>query len=102
MLIISSCIILSYYTSCSFKNEADQTDKVSFNFQVRPILSDKCFNCHGPDANKRQAGLRPDIESEAYKEFKRQNEWTRYNPCKEIILPGYGTWILPTPELEDK
>lgn len=23
--------------------------KIDFNFQIRPILSDKCFNCHGPD-----------------------------------------------------
>ena len=26
---------------------------VDFNFHVRPILSDKCFKCHGPEANKR-------------------------------------------------
>lgn len=33
---------------------------VSYAFQVRPILSDKCFACHGPDAGKREAGLRLD------------------------------------------
>ncbi|MBI1352950.1 MAG: DUF1553 domain-containing protein [Acidobacteria bacterium] len=34
--------------------------KVSFNKDVRPILSDKCFTCHGPDEKKRLSGLRLD------------------------------------------
>jgi mono/diheme cytochrome c family protein len=36
--------------------------KVDFNRDVRPILADHCFQCHGPDAGKRKANLRLDID----------------------------------------
>ena len=40
-------------------------EKVTFNRDVRPILSDKCFFCHGPDAAKREADLRLDSRDAA-------------------------------------
>lgn len=39
--------------------------QVDFNKQVRPILAEHCFACHGPDASKRSADLRLDVEADA-------------------------------------
>jgi hypothetical protein len=39
--------------------------KVEYNRDVRPILSDTCFLCHGPDKNTRKAKLRLDLRDEA-------------------------------------
>src|SRR5436190_9056254 len=70
-VLLAIVTILVAVSSCFNRNNSDTLpDTVSFNFHIRPIFSDKCFKCHGPDANKRQAGLRLDIPEEAYKALK--------------------------------
>mgnify|MGYP002377536670 FL=1 len=80
--LIGAAMLFSFiYFSGEKENKDAGAETVSYNFQVRPILSDKCYACHGPDANKREAGLRLDIEEEAYKALKD-------NPKAHAIVPG--------------
>jgi len=48
---------------------SDLPDQIDYNFHVKPILADRCYACHGPDEGSRKAGLRLDIEEEAFMEL---------------------------------
>ncbi len=66
-------LVLSYCLACCnsiVPDEVEQarasiTSPVDYNFHVKPILSDRCFSCHGPDEEAREADLRLDIEESA-------------------------------------
>jgi hypothetical protein len=50
--------------------ETDAAEGIHFNRDVRPLLSEQCFQCHGFDANTRKSGLRLDLREEALKPAK--------------------------------
>jgi hypothetical protein len=75
-------VLLSVFSECeNNRSQSSLPDVVDYNFHIRPILSDRCFKCHGPDANQRKADLRLDTESGLYAALKD-------NPDGHVIVPG--------------
>ncbi len=64
-----SSVVLLYSAGCLILwgiPEAKAANTVAFNRDIRPILSDNCFACHGFDSKKRKAGLRLDLAEGAF------------------------------------
>jgi hypothetical protein len=69
-------IVLTLLGSVSLASAGEPSlpAKIEFNRDVRPILSDNCFYCHGPDPKHREAELRLDVRDEAL--------------AKKAVVPG--------------
>lgn len=59
-------LLMNACTSDQGQQTAQLPDRVDFNFHVKPILSDRCFTCHGPDDKTRKGNLRLDTEAGAF------------------------------------
>lgn len=76
--------------------------RVQFNRDVRPILSDKCFHCHGPDASHRKADLRLDIRDEAIKAGAIVPGNAAKSSAIERVFHADPSEIMPPPESHRK
>ena len=63
------CLNLSFVLALAAAVPAAESSRVDYNFQIRPLLSDRCFKCHGPDEKARKKKLRLDTREGMFKEL---------------------------------
>ena len=81
MLVVIAAVATSVFIYAKNKPKEKLPAKVDFNNHIRPILSDRCFKCHGPDEKQRKANLRLDIADSAFAALKE-------SPGSFAIVPG--------------
>ncbi len=79
--VLLGLVLILGVTGASFSATDSSVD---FNRDVRPILSDKCFFCHGPDSGDRRADLRLDVGEGEFGAFAQRGKKNPY----AVIVPG--------------
>lgn len=80
-------------------------DPVDFSSEIRPILSAKCYPCHGPDEAARKGGLRLDLFAEATREHKHGTPIVAGDPARSELVARLGATdpdeLMPPPEAKN-
>jgi hypothetical protein len=109
LLILLPVMLLLNACSPSLPEEVEAAydelpDKLDYNEHVKPILSDKCFACHGPDQAKQKAGLRLDIAEMAFASLKEHPEKVAIKPGSlksseffHRMMSSDPEYVMPTP-----
>jgi len=109
LLILTLSLLLLSGCQLSIPDDVQQAyqqlpAEVDFNFHVKPILSDRCYKCHGPDDNARQAEFRLDLEEGAFARLKVSggHAFMKGNPGRSVaakrILSDDLDFQMPPPE----
>ena len=95
-LLLALCCVAIRGHAAETTLESPLPKTVRFNRDIRPIFSNTCFACHGPDANKRKAKLRMDVRAQAIAD----------RDGVRPIVPGNAAaseaYLLITSEFEDE
>ena len=84
---LSLLLLVGLILSVPVARSADAVGKVDFARDVRPILADNCFQCHGPDAKARKADLRLDTKDGLVAAKKHVLERISSNDADEVMPP---------------
>ena len=108
LLFMLTFVLAITFSACFLINPDSSSklpERISYNFHIRTILSDKCFKCHGPDGNSQEAGLRLDNAAGAYAALKESRGAHAIVPGKPEQSEVYKritsidpTYQMPTPE----
>ena len=103
-------LFLSLLLSCQNDNKGGLQvgaipDKIDFNLHVRPILSDRCYSCHGPDKNSRKGDLRLDTREGLFEANQERGQLPPVTPKNlkkselyHRIISHDPDYQMPTPE----
>ncbi|GGM88297.1 hypothetical protein GCM10010967_21150 [Dyadobacter beijingensis] len=105
-------LLAGHFLSCSPELPEDVEvamkelpDKLDYNQHVKPVLSDKCFACHGPDKAKQKGGLRLDMAESAWHKVSKNSGRTAIEPGDladseffHRIISADPDFVMPTPE----
>ena len=83
-----ACVLGLWAVAASVNLHAD--DSISYNRDIRPLLSDRCFACHGPDEGKREGNLRLDLSDDPLGPFR-----TAEHSDSVDVARGNGQAIKP-------
>ncbi len=85
-----------------FSSLTGAEQKIEFNRDIRPILSETCFRCHGPDPESREADLRLDLPEAAYAEVDDHIAISPGDPKKSLawqrIITADAEELMPPPD----
>lgn len=85
-----ACVLGLWAVAASVNLRAD--DNISYNRDIRPLLSDRCFACHGPDEGKREGNLRLDLSDDPLGPFRSAEHSDSVDGAKDnsqAIKPGH-------------
>ena len=91
LLLYASLLFIVPFALCT------DDEVVTFNRHIRPILSDACYACHGPDANQRKANLRLDTKEGAFTELGGYYAITPGDPSSSKLI-----WRITHPDAEQR